>query len=199
MPDSAAMPGDEAVEVPTNPALLKAWLQAAIHGKLGTLISLADAGVSLELCEGAGWTALALAAWWGYTECMQELLRRGAHIEAADKNAWTPYHHACYGGHVSSVELLVNKGCDVAAREKDGKTGRALASAEGHAALLAKLEEWHVPELDEIQPEDPPLQGKLKGKRKGKGDELWWKIWLGSDMANPTLVDPRCYQIVMIA
>ena len=36
----------------------------------------------------------------------------------------------------------------MAAREKDGKTGRALASAEGHAALLAKLEEWHVPELD---------------------------------------------------
>lgn len=58
-------------------------------------------------------TALHLASKEGYTNVVDELLKRGADFGASTKKGNTPLHTACLSGHFDVVYLLLNAGANV--------------------------------------------------------------------------------------
>ncbi|KAG2495137.1 hypothetical protein HYH03_006746 [Edaphochlamys debaryana] len=61
------------------------------------------------------WTALHLAATYGYVKVVSVLLSAGANVEAADTGGFTPLEEAAFNGHVEVVRALLSAGADKAA------------------------------------------------------------------------------------
>ena len=55
-----------------------------------------------------GWSALHLAAYYGYSEILYELILKKADCNLLNGEGWTPLHLACYKGKIDSVKLLLN-------------------------------------------------------------------------------------------
>src|SRR5206468_9786669 len=69
-----------------------------------------------------GFTPLHLAAFFGYPDVVQVLLKRGAEVNPVARNPMKvqPLHSAAAGGHGEVAKLLVAAGADVNARQEKG-------------------------------------------------------------------------------
>jgi ankyrin repeat protein len=113
---------------------------AADIGQLEAARLLLDAGADPDRAASDGPTPLMVAAGDGPLEVVRLLLARGAAVDAADlSNGRAAFHFACYNNQAACAEALVRAGCDVGLKDGEGKTGRALAEAEGHAAVVERL------------------------------------------------------------
>ncbi|XP_024891515.1 ankyrin-1-like, partial [Temnothorax curvispinosus] len=70
------------------------------------------------------------AAWKGYVEITEVLLRNGANPNAAGKNGYMPLHYAAQFGKFKIVQLLLDRKADPNIQDDNGKTPLALAREE---------------------------------------------------------------------
>lgn len=71
---------------------------------------LAEAGVSVDVANADGLTALHQAAIDGEEVVAAWLVGRGAALDAHDNEGWTPLHAAASCGHSAIVRLLLSAG-----------------------------------------------------------------------------------------
>ena len=80
------------------------WL--AMHGSLQLLQLLIDAGASVNLADGDGWTPLSVAAFYGHAECIKALLAAGADPSTQVEDGDTAYDKAVAWDHPDCAVLL---------------------------------------------------------------------------------------------
>jgi hypothetical protein len=92
-----SMAGARAARAPTMPVAVEAvpvLLQAAQSGDIGLVKSSLERGVSLEMTDSLGRTALMLATIHGHANVVRVLLDAGANVDAADRAGATPLERA---------------------------------------------------------------------------------------------------------
>ena len=96
----------------------------------------------LQTYSGDGWTALHLAAFFGYASVVVELLRAGASHSASSHNAQgnTALHAALAGRcDVPVITSLLAAGCSAAIADAQGYTPLHLAASRGNRAACELL------------------------------------------------------------
>lgn len=95
-------------------------LEAAARNDLEEVRQFLQSGVSPDLANEDGLTALHQSCIDDFREMVQQLLEAGATVNARDSESWTPLHAAATCGHLHLVELLIARGADLLAVNTDG-------------------------------------------------------------------------------
>ncbi|XP_075561942.1 LOW QUALITY PROTEIN: protein phosphatase 1 regulatory subunit 16A [Pelecanus crispus] len=103
----------------TFPASVR-LLEAAARHDAEEVRQLLQSGVSPNLCNEDGLTALHQCCIDDYGEAVTALLDAGADVNARDSELWTPLHAAATCGHLRLVQLLIRGGADLLAVNSDG-------------------------------------------------------------------------------
>lgn len=140
------------------------FVSAASIGDSAVLNVLFNRGVTVDVRDDAGSTALMRAAENGHCQIVDWLLKKGAWIEALDKAGATALHRAAERGNTETVRCLIEAGANLAARDNSGATVLRTAACHGHATL-AKMLRQADPETDSL----PSLA--TYGERFGWGAE----------------------------
>ncbi|HYY97785.1 MAG TPA: ankyrin repeat domain-containing protein, partial [Pyrinomonadaceae bacterium] len=117
----------------------EAFTRAVEEGDTDTVELLLAAGMSPEVRDGAGRTALITAASRGSNHVSQELLSRGADVNARDADGSTALMQSALAGHQETTDVLLRGGADVNLINNQGQTALILAAARGHADIVRKL------------------------------------------------------------
>ncbi|XP_032112476.1 protein phosphatase 1 regulatory subunit 16A isoform X1 [Sapajus apella] len=96
------------------------FLEAAARNDLEEVRQFLGSGVSPDLANEDGLTALHQCCIDDFREMVQQLLESGASVNACDSECWTPLHAAATCGHLHLVELLISSGADLLAVNTDG-------------------------------------------------------------------------------
>lgn len=95
-------------------------LDATARNDLNEVRELLNSGVSPDLVNEDGLTALHQCCIDDFVEIVQCLLDAGACVNACDSELWTPLHAAATCGHTGLVQLLIQAGADLLAVNADG-------------------------------------------------------------------------------
>ncbi|KAL8916709.1 MAG: hypothetical protein Q9208_008356 [Pyrenodesmia sp. 3 TL-2023] len=115
----------------------------------------------LESAEASKWeirsgaNALHIAAWFGLTDVLDDLLKEGLDINAKDPfHEQTPLIYASRRGHSDTVAKLLELGAFVNNRSARGRTALVEAVTEGHLSMVEVLLHQYRLAINEIQPWD---------------------------------------------
>jgi hypothetical protein len=122
--------------IPFNEA---AFARAVDGGDTGAVELFLAAGMSPDVRDSAGGTALIGAAARGRNDISRKLLRGGADVNARDGDGSTALMQSAAGGHQETTEVLLAAGADVNLRDSNGQTALIRAAARGHADVVRKL------------------------------------------------------------
>ncbi|XP_074478518.1 protein phosphatase 1 regulatory subunit 16A [Sebastes fasciatus] len=111
-------------------------LDAAARNDLEEVRELLNNGVSPDLVNEDGLTALHQCCIDDFVEIVQCLLDAGACVNACDSELWTPLHAAATCGHTGLVQLLIQSGADLLAVNADGNMPYDLCEDEATLELL---------------------------------------------------------------
>jgi hypothetical protein len=125
-----------AKNIPFNEA---AFARAVDEGDTGAVELFLAAGISPDVRDGAGGTALIGAAARGRNDISRKLLRGGADVNARDADGSTALMQSAAGGHQETTDVLLSAGADVNLRDNKGQTALIRAAARGHADVVRKL------------------------------------------------------------
>ncbi|KAM9304465.1 protein phosphatase 1 regulatory subunit 16A [Morus bassanus] len=103
----------------TFPASVR-LLEAAARHDTEEVRQFLRSGVSPDLCNEDGLTALHQCCIDDYGDVVTALLEAGADVNARDSELWTPLHAAATCGHLRLVQLLIQSGADLLAVNSDG-------------------------------------------------------------------------------
>ncbi|NWW76037.1 PP16A phosphatase, partial [Climacteris rufus] len=103
----------------TFPASVR-LLEAAARHDAEEVRQFLESGISPDLCNEDGLTALHQCCIDDSLPLVQLLLDAGATVNARDTELWTPLHAAATCGHLRLVRLLVQRGADLLAVNSDG-------------------------------------------------------------------------------
>ena len=113
---------------------------AAQRGDVATVKKLIGQGVSVNVAQGDGMTALHWAADRGDSALTAVLLRAKANVRATTRiGAYTPLHIAARTGNPAVVRALLAAGSDVKTTTTSGATALHLAAAAGNPDVVAAL------------------------------------------------------------
>ena len=106
-----------------------------------TARALIENGEDVNAKTKKGWTALMMAAQYGYTPTVKVLLDNGADIEDRTANTIeiTALMIAAMRGHIDTVKVLIDNGADVNAKGNQGYTALGLAASQGHTEIVEML------------------------------------------------------------
>ncbi|XP_011495138.1 PREDICTED: ankyrin repeat domain-containing protein 39 [Ceratosolen solmsi marchali] len=108
---------------------------AAQYNDLDRVRYLLNKGISPNVEDNAGYTALHYAVRNGHDEICNELLKRGANVNAVTRSGRaTPLHRAATQKYIHIVELLLNANADTNMQDVDGFTAL-------HRALIANCDQ----------------------------------------------------------
>jgi ankyrin repeat protein len=123
----------------------KEMIQAVKRGDAALVDALLDADATLITARDKdGSTPLHCAAWKGYPEIVELLIKRGADIHLENQNDhWggTPLHCAAHGNQKAVAELLIRAGADVNSRSFKGTTPLQETAAHKATAVARLLRE----------------------------------------------------------
>ena len=120
----------------TIPAL---WV-AAHDGHLDDVKRLLVEEVNIEEIWGPDQTSpLYEAAFRGFEDIVEELLRHGADMSSQNNMGKTPLHDATHLGHVGVVLMLLDNGAEVSTKNNAGWTPLHGAAFSGHAPVVFML------------------------------------------------------------
>uniref|UniRef100_A0A8D3BNB0 Protein phosphatase 1, regulatory subunit 16A n=1 Tax=Scophthalmus maximus TaxID=52904 RepID=A0A8D3BNB0_SCOMX len=111
-------------------------LDAAARNDLDEVRELLNSGISPDLVNEDGLTALHQCCIDDFVEIVQCLLDAGACVNACDSELWTPLHAAATCGHTGLVQLLIQAGADLLAVNADGNMPYDLCEDEATLELL---------------------------------------------------------------
>jgi len=99
-----------------------------------------DQGIDVNQADADGRTALMMAAFDGYTEVVELLLKSGAEVDLYDGVGRTAVMYASSGPFPQTVELLIQSGADINRIDTaEGWTALMFAAAEGHQTVVKIL------------------------------------------------------------
>jgi uncharacterized protein len=105
-------------------------------GNTAALSAYLEAGVPVNLTNGAGDTLLMLAAYHGHPETVRMLTERGADVNRSNDRGQTPLAGAVFKGEDDVVELLVAAGADPAAGHPTAIDAAQMFGRAGYLALF---------------------------------------------------------------
>ncbi|XP_057679730.1 protein phosphatase 1 regulatory subunit 16A [Corythoichthys intestinalis] len=114
-------------------------LDAASRNDLDEVRELLNNGVSPDLVNEDGLTALHQCCIDDFVGVVQCLLDAGACVNACDSELWTPLHAAATCGHTGLVQLLIQAGADLMAVNADGNMPYDLCEDEATLELLEMI------------------------------------------------------------
>ncbi|KAL2085534.1 hypothetical protein ACEWY4_018854 [Coilia grayii] len=120
------------VTFPSNITLL----ESAARNDLEEVTELLKSGVSPDLVNEDGLTALHQCCIDDFEDIVRCLIEAGATVNACDSELWTPLHAAATCGHTALVQLLVQSGADVLAVNADGNMPYDLCEDEATLELI---------------------------------------------------------------
>ncbi|XP_039556694.1 protein phosphatase 1 regulatory subunit 16A-like, partial [Passer montanus] len=103
----------------TFPASVR-LLEAAGRHDVEEVRQFLESGMSPDLCNEDGLTALHQSCIDGSVPVARLLLEAGAAVDARDAELWTPLHAAATCGHLRLAQLLLQRGADLLALTSDG-------------------------------------------------------------------------------
>lgn len=113
------------------------------------------AGLSIDIRNAIGQTALSVSAAVGACEAMLALLRLGADANSKSNQGWTPLHDACSHAFPGAVDLLLRWGADETLTHSQGKTpGEVVPAANQVVAEQVRARLEHVSKLLARAPQD---------------------------------------------
>ncbi|XP_077592589.1 protein phosphatase 1 regulatory subunit 16A [Stigmatopora nigra] len=111
-------------------------LDATSRNDLDEVRELLNNGVSPDLVNEDGLTALHQCCIDDFVGVVQCLLDAGACVNACDSELWTPLHAAATCGHIGLVQILIQGGADLIAVNADGNMPYDLCEDEATLELL---------------------------------------------------------------
>lgn len=111
-------------------------LDAAARNDVQEVRELLNKGVSPDLFNEDGLTALHQCCIDDFVDIVQCLLDAGACVNACDSELWTPLHAAATCGHTGLVQILIQAGADLLAVNADGNMPYDLCEDEATLELL---------------------------------------------------------------
>ncbi len=123
-----------------GPEPQKAVWRAAMSGE-AALSALLATGVSINISDWDGETALMEAADRGQLHVVQLLIKHGANVNAADEDGETALMIAADDGNSEVVRALIAAGANVNARDEDGETALRHAEEDRHHETARVLRE----------------------------------------------------------
>ncbi|XP_061569628.1 protein phosphatase 1 regulatory subunit 16A [Cololabis saira] len=111
-------------------------LDAAGRNDVQEVRELLNSGVSPDLVNEDGLTALHQCCIDDFVEIVQCLLDAGACVNACDSELWTPLHAAATCGHTGLVQLLIQAGADLLAVNADGNMPYDLCEDEATLEMI---------------------------------------------------------------
>ena len=112
---------------------------AVLRGQVAVVQFLLEHKADLEVKDGAGKTALILAAANGQKRILELLLDKGAFLEAADKTGATALHAASGRGYRAVAEVLLARKANLNAPDTFDRTPLHLAAGEGFNSVIELL------------------------------------------------------------
>ncbi|MGP8153868.1 MAG: ankyrin repeat domain-containing protein [Smithella sp.] len=101
---------------------------AVSSGAPDIAIFLIDKGADVNYSIGGGDTVLMDAAWQGFSDVVELLLKKGANPNAKEElTGWTALMDAAMAGRTQTAKMLLNNGANVDLADKDGQTALHLA------------------------------------------------------------------------
>ena len=97
------------------------------------------AGMSPDVKDTEGKTALMMAATDGEQTLLQILLDGGADVNVKDQGGWTALMYAVWNGHTSTVQALLDRGADINTKDWEGWTALMYAAWSGHTDTVQAL------------------------------------------------------------
>ncbi len=132
-----------AAETPGGQSENLRLLEEAAWGDTGAARRLIDSGMDLSTRNRDGETLLYLAATFGWSDLVKELLEKGAdvnvRIDRYPNRGWTPLHAAADRGKLDAARALIAGGADVNAATESGSTALIFASFRGNDELARVL------------------------------------------------------------
>ncbi len=120
-----------------------AMIEAAKNGKIEEVRSLCEKGVSVNVQDRDGATALHMSCFYGLYSTAECLINeRKADVSVVDKMKETALHKAVQYDNTDIVEILCESGAEVKFGNKYGFTPLHYASAYGHVLSVATLLEF---------------------------------------------------------
>ena len=115
-------------------------MRAAENGQTTTVQALLAHGADIHAMANRGETALILAALYGHTDIVEELLDKGANIEVTDSvMESTALIWAAQNGHTAIVEALLAKGAAIEAKDIWGKSALMHAAESRYSNTVQAL------------------------------------------------------------
>ncbi|XP_037829034.1 protein phosphatase 1 regulatory subunit 16A [Kryptolebias marmoratus] len=136
-------------------------LDAAARNDVEEVRELLNSGVSPDLVNEDGLTALHQCCIDDFEEIVQCLLDAGASVNACDSELWTPLHAAATCGHTGLVQLLIQSGAELLAVNTDGNMPYDLCEDEATLELL-----------EMVMAEQGITQDRIKECRKAKEKKM---------------------------
>ncbi|XP_063716671.1 ankyrin-3-like isoform X3 [Symsagittifera roscoffensis] len=118
--------------------LLKA-AQTGNIDKVEELLNNPDSGITVNMANSGGLTALHLAARKNLPEMCAFLLDKGADPSCKSNRGNTALHIAALAGHLTVVKLLVERKCDINSKAQGSFTPLYMAAQENHLDVLKYL------------------------------------------------------------
>lgn len=113
---------------------------ATIQGKLEVIKVFMERGAHIDYQEvHKKRTAMILAAKYGQSSCLEELLKRGAMVNAVDKYQMTALMYASREGYAECVYILLNRMAGINNTDESGYTAVHYASKFGHSKVVELL------------------------------------------------------------
>lgn len=119
-----------------NPSFLHC---AAAHGKEKMAALLINLGINLDLRDGKGRTAAALACYYDNPRTLEVILQGGADPFINDYNGYAPIHWAVWKNSIDCIKLLLNYGADPCAHNFALREPIHIAARQGFVPLLEFL------------------------------------------------------------
>jgi ankyrin repeat protein len=131
--DASGPTDDAAIEFATR------IFQLARGGAAADLRPHLEAGLPVNLTNGAGDTLLMLAAYNRNPEVVELLIAFGAALDAANDRGQTPLGAVAYNGDLAIAKMLVEAGADVAGGAGKGRNALMMAAMFDRAEILTLL------------------------------------------------------------
>lgn len=113
---------------------------AAVRGDFRTVNRLLQDGVSVDVSNVSGYTALHRAARENQTDVAERLLQAGADANKQNINGDTPMHLAALFNSPEVARLLANQGADYTLKNSDNKTPLDCAHDDEIRRLLLEIQ-----------------------------------------------------------